>query len=160
MKYVISVALVFFSINSYAENSFSTYDVRVIDGDTIEVIPPNNRSERVRLLGIDAPESDQIYGAESTASLKKCVTNNQVTIQWLKRDQYDRIVGKVWANNVDCNLNQLSKGMAWHYKYYAKDQPVNDRKVYSLEESNAKSKQIGLWADPNPINPYNFRKGK
>lgn len=160
MKHFIPITLILLASNTYAENSFSTYNVRVIDGDTLEVIPPNQKSERIRLLGIDAPESNQAYGKESKATLKECVANNQVTIQWLERDQYDRIIGKVWANNTDCNLNQVHKGMAWHYKYYAKQQPVNDRKTYSLEESYAKSQRIGLWADPNPINPYNFRKRK
>lgn len=82
----------------------------VIDGDTVEVIPVIGKSERVRLLGIDAPESQQEYGSESTAELSQCVNNAIVTIEWTERDRYDRLLGKVIANNADCNLNQLQKG--------------------------------------------------
>lgn len=160
MKYMLPIALLLSATNLYAANSFSTNKVRVIDGDTVEVIPPNQKSERVRLLGIDAPESDQSYGSASKVALQRCVANKKVTIQWAERDQYGRIIGKIWADNVDCNLNQLYKGMAWHYKYYAKQQPVNDRKKYSSVEKSAKSKRVGLWSESNPVNPYNFRKRK
>lgn len=96
---MLSIALLLSATNLYAASSFSTNKVRVIDGDTVEVIPPNQKSERVRLLGIDAPENDQSYGSASKAALQRCVANKKVTIQWAERDQYGRIIGKVKAGS-------------------------------------------------------------
>lgn len=139
-------------------NSFSTNQVRVIDGDTIEVIPSNRKSERVRLLGIDAPESNQAYGKKSTSTLSQCVQDKTVTIQWFQRDQYSRLLGKVWANGVDCNLHQVKIGSAWHYKYYQNQQQPADQISYSNAEADARKNKLGLWRNPNAINPYQFRR--
>lgn len=156
--YLLVVLSPLLASNAYSANSFSTFDVRVIDGDTIEVLPKNKRSERIRLLGIDAPESSQAYGQHSKQSLQQCINNKEVTIEWNQRDRYSRMIGKVLAEGVDCNLQQVENGMAWHYKYYANQQSVNDRKTYSSSEKTAQRKKLGLWADPNPINPYHYRK--
>lgn len=138
--------------------TFTTNQVRVIDGDTLEVIPPNKKSERIRLLGIDAPESKQEFGSISSSTLQKCVGNGSVKIEYRERDKYSRILGKVWANGVDCNLNQVKTGSAWHYKYFQNQQPPADRISYSEAEKRAKNNNLGLWANPNPINPYKYRK--
>lgn len=132
--------------------------IRVIDGDTLEVIPHNRKSERIRLLGIDAPESSQVYGREATNTLKKCVSSGKVKVQYRERDKYSRILGKVWSNGVDCNLYQVKVGSAWHYKYFQKQQPSADRASYSKAEVNAKKNKLGLWANPHAENPYNYRK--
>lgn len=108
-------------------NVLNATGTRVIDGDTIEVTQTSGQSERVRLLGIDAPESAQEYGTESTTALSQCVSNAIVTIEWTERDRYDRLLGKVVANNVDCNLNQLQKDASWHYKEYQSSQTPYDR---------------------------------
>lgn len=144
----------------YKPNVLNTTGVRVIDGDTVEVIQQSGQSERVRLLGIDAPESKQEYGAESTSELAQCVNNAIVTIEWTERDRYDRLLGKVVANSVDCNLNQLQKGAAWHYKEYQSSQTPYDRIEYANAEIVARLNGRGLWANRYPIKPSDYRKGK
>jgi endonuclease YncB( thermonuclease family) len=57
---------------------------------------------------------------------------------------------------VDANLEQVKAGMAWHYKQYQKEQTPSDRALYS-EADRAKAGHIGLWADPNPTPPWEFR---
>lgn len=133
--------------------------VRVIDGDTLEVIPVSGQSERVRLMGIDAPESDQPYGNTSKSSLETCVSPGNVTIEWIKKDQYDRLVGKVLVGSKDCNLEQLKNGMAWHYKQYQSEQTQSDQLTYSNAEVLAKSAKTGLWQDNCPIAPWDWRQG-
>lgn len=133
--------------------------VRVIDGDTLEVIPVSGQSERVRLMGIDAPESDQPYGNTSKSSLETCVSLGNVTIEWIKKDQYDRLVGKVLVNSKDCNLEQVKKGMAWHYKQYQSEQTQSDQLTYSNAEVLARGAKVGLWQDSCPIAPWDWRKG-
>lgn len=61
---------------------------------------------------------------------------------------------------LDANLSQITTGMAWWYRYYAKEQSVEDRRNYESAEGKAKARQIGLWAHKSPINPYNWRKKK
>ena len=144
----------------YEPNVLNATGTRVIDGDTVEVTQASGQSERVRLLGIDAPESAQEYGTESTTALSQCINNAIVTIQWTERDRYDRLLGKVIANNVDCNLNQLQKGAAWHYKEYQSSQTPYDRIEYANAEIVARSNGRGLWANRYPIKPSDYRSGK
>ena len=144
----------------YEPNVLNATGTRVIDGDTVEVTQASGQSERVRLLGIDAPESAQEYGTESTTALSQCVNNAIVTIEWTERDRYDRLLGKVVANNVDCNLNQLQKGAAWHYKEYQSSQTPYDRIEYANAEIVARSNGRGLWANRYPIKPSDYRSGK
>lgn len=147
---------------SYADSAsfqlLQVKDARVIDGDTLEVLPFNGRSERIRLLGIDAPESKQRFGNASRLSLASCLKKGQIRVQYRQKDKYSRLLGKVWAGDTDCNLYQVKQGMAWHYKYFQNQQPVNDRTFYSNAEKQAKQKKLGLWSDPHPVNPYNYRK--
>jgi len=133
--------------------------IRVIDGDTVEVIPTTGKSERIRLLGIDAPESKQDYGTQSTQALQQCVDDKNVSIEWTERDRYDRLLGKVIADGKDCNLNQVVQGAAWHYKYYQQGQLAYDRLAYANAEVLARSQQQGLWASDNLTAPWDFRRG-
>lgn len=133
---------------------------RVIDGDTIEIINTGSLSERVRLVGIDAPESDQPFGRQSKENLKQCLNQHHITVEWSKRDKYERILGKVFADAYDCNLEQVAKGYAWHYKFFAEQQPNIDRVNYADAESNARVSKLGLWSSNCQIEPYFWRKNK
>lgn len=132
--------------------------VRVIDGDTVEVLIDGKPSERVRLLGIDAPESKQSFGDASKATLEECVAGAQVTIAYKEIDRYDRMLGKVFAGNTDCNYRQVVAGSAWHYKQYSKGQPNDDADIYADAEKVAQLQKQGLWSDLNAQEPWNFRK--
>ena len=70
------------------------------------------------------------------------------------------MLGKIVHDGVDVNLEQVKTGYAWWYRYYAKTQPEADRVSYEEAEDTAKADKRGLWAEPNPINPYDWRKGK
>lgn len=139
----------------------------VTDGDTIKVLDANNREIKVRLSGIDAPERGQPYGTVSRQHLASMVAGKEVRVESTKIDRYGRVIGKVWVQPADCptcgktldaNLAQVTAGMAWWYRYYAKEQSPEDRGRYESAEEEAKARDWGLWADPNPINPYAWRK--
>lgn len=133
--------------------------IRFIDGDTIELKYDDGRqSDRVRLNGIDAPESSQEYGAESTQSLQSCMDNGQVTVRYKKSDQYGRLLGVVMAGDTDCNYNQVKVGSAWHYKQYQKEQPAGNAEKYATAENQARAGTKGLWANSNPQAPWSYRK--
>ena len=140
-------------------NVITAKSVRVIDGDTLEIIPTKGASERIRLLGIDAPESNQAHGAYSTQTLQQCVNQGQAIVEWFEQDRYQRLLGKVRANGVDCNLNQIQQGAAWHYKQYQQSQSEFDRLNYANAEVNARRQAIGLWASSTVVAPWDYRRG-
>jgi len=134
--------------------------VSVTDGDTIKVLDSNNVQHKIRLTGIDAPEKNQPYGKASKEHLAALIAGKKVKVESNKNDRYGRVLGKVWIDDTDANLEQLKAGYAWWYKNYAKDQSAADRIAYESAEKTAREAKLGLWVEPSPINPYEWRKRK
>ena len=132
--------------------------VRIADGDTVTVLDSTNTQNRIRLEGIDAPESHQAFGTQSKKSLSEMVFGKDVTVVYKKTDQYGRIVGKILLDGNDINLEQVKAGMAWHYKEYQKEQTPQDRELYASAEEEARKARRGLWQDNDPVEPSAFRK--
>lgn len=131
--------------------------IHIADGDSLTLMV-DNTPHKIRLLGIDAPERSQAYGKQSRVALNRAVNGKQVTVKWSKRDDYGRIVGKVIYKGRDINLQQLQKGMAWHYKHYEREQELEDRSRYAQAEYLAQRDKLGLWQDANPVAPWKFRR--
>jgi endonuclease YncB( thermonuclease family) len=160
MKKITFIILLFFSLLSFAEELIGKV-IKVSDGDTITVLDSNNQKHKIRLKGIDAPESQQAFGDISTQSLSELVYDKEVVVNWDKKDKYYRILGKVIIDGRDANYEQLKKGLAWYYKQYEKDLNDEDKKKYSEAEEWARNYTEGLWADSNSIPPWEYRrKGK
>lgn len=153
--YVLVIALA--AIRAQAD-SFDGRVVAVTDGDTITVLAAGNIQERIRLAGIDAPERGQSFGQASKQLLSDQVYGRQVAIEWAKRDRYGRVVGKVLVDGRDANLEQVRAGMAWHFKKYENEQALDDRLAYGRAESAARDARIGLWSDPAPVAPWEWRR--
>ncbi len=142
---------------SWTKNSFSPgiitgKVVSVLDGDTIEVITGNKTQHRVRLDGIDAPEKSQPFGKKSTKNLKKYIAGKVINVHYTKKDKYGRILGTIYLNDMNINLQQIKDSFAWVYAKYCKKQSYYDAEKY------AKQKKIGLWSDPIP--PWKYRHKK
>ncbi|MBX7132191.1 MAG: thermonuclease family protein [Fimbriimonadaceae bacterium] len=131
--------------------------VGVADGDTITVLVDGRESVKVRLAGIDAPEKAQPFGAVSKRHLSDRVFGRAVTVEWTKKDKYGRVVGRVIADGEDVCLDQVRSGLAWHYKRYATEQPANQQTAYASAEAQARQEKFGLWSQPNPVPPWEFR---
>ena len=139
--------------------------ISITDGDTITIKDVKNEEYRIRLGEIDAPEKSQEYGAESTQVLKDLVLDKQVKIFWKKKDHFSwktsdhqvkigRIIGGVYIDDRFINRELVEQGAAWHYKEFSKDETL------PVAEDYAKEHKYGLWAKPNPISPWNYRKRK
>ena len=128
--------------------------VRVADGDTITVLDAANAQHKVRLEKIDAPEKGQAFGAVAKSHLAELVAGKFVRVEWEKRDKYGRVLGVVYVGETTANLQMVKDGYAWHYKRF------DNTPVYSQAENAAREKRLGLWADGNPIAPWDFRKVK
>jgi len=134
--------------------------VGLADGDTITVLDSQQTQHKVRLMGIDCPEKSQPFGQNAKQSLSDLVFGQPVSVEWQKLDRYGRIVGKVLVNGQDANLEQIRRGMAWHFKKYDREQEPLDRGTYSQAEIEARMGNRGLWSDPEPIPPWDWRKSK
>ena len=131
--------------------------IHVQDGDTITVLDDTNTQHKIRLTGIDAPEKRQAFGNDSKQSLVEQVAGQSVAVEWLKVDKYGRKVGKVLLAGLDCNLEQVKRGLAWHYKQYQREQSPVDQQSYAAAEIEARAAKLGLWRDAYQIPPWEFR---
>ena len=134
--------------------------VGVSDGDTITVLDEQKRQHKIRLEGIDAPESNQDYGSRAKQSLSDLVFGKTVTVISSKKDKYGKTLGRVTLDGKDIGREQIKCGMAWFYRAYQADLPENVAAIYELGEVRAKAEKRGLWADASPVPPWDFRRGK
>ena len=131
---------------------------KVMDGDTIIVTDDAGISHKIRLLGIDAPESKQVFGDEATAYLSKKLLNKILRVAGSDKDRYGRLLGKLIYNSEDINLDLVAQGMAWHYKKYQNTQALKDQFLYSNAEIHASENKLGVWQESNPIPPWEWRR--
>ncbi len=135
--------------------------IRVADGDTLTIlIEPIKLDMPVRLSGIDAPEKGMPFGQVSKTSLSDLAFGKLATVIWGKKDKYGRIVGKVLIDGQDVNLEQVNRGLAWHFKEYQDEQSVEEREAYAKAEIAASARHLGLWQDKDPVPPWAWRKAK
>ena len=126
-----------------APREFEATVLRVSDGDTITVRTGDFEDIRVRLYGIDAPESNQPGGAEATAYLKP-LQGQTVRIIEMDVDRYSRTVALVEHGGRALNLDLAAQGHAWYYGQYCKRQPICGQ--IQAAEGEAKAARRGLWA--------------
>ena len=127
--------------------------VRVLDGDTIEVLH-NQHPERIRLSGIDCPEKGQAFGKKAKQAASELAFGKEVTVQTYGHDKYTRTIGDVILPD-GMNLNQelVKQGWCWWYRKYA----PGDTVLEGLE-TEAMEARKGLWVDPQPVPPWEWRK--
>lgn len=126
--------------------------ISIPDGDTLNVINSRNKKIKIRLYGIDAPETKQKYGQASRDYLRQLVKNKKLTYKIRSKDDYGRVVATLYGNNQDLNYEMIKAGWAWHYKHYYKS------KKYADAEKNARNQKKGLWKDKKPQAPWDFRR--
>ncbi|PUE40254.1 thermonuclease family protein [Limnohabitans sp. Bal53] len=146
--------------SAHATQVLQALVVGVSDGDTITVLDAGKHQHKIRLQGIDAPEKAQAYGQKSKESLSALVYKKNVQVIWAKKDRYGRTVGQVIVGGLDACLEQVKRGMAWHYKDYQAEQSAEDRVLYDRAEIQARSQRLGLWQDAAAQEPSAFRRQK
>jgi micrococcal nuclease len=130
--------------------AFAGQVVAVQDGDTLSVMR-DGRSERVRIYGIDAPETRQDFGNRAKEFLSQLVFGQMVEVEVRDIDRYGRSVGRVLRDGQDVGLAVVRAGFAWHFTRYSNDA------VLATAEREARATRRGLWAQTGPVPPWEHR---
>ena len=128
--------------------------VSVADGDTLTCLSTKKEPIKVRLNQIDAPEHKQDFGKAAKKALSGYVFGKNVSLKTNGRDKYGRIIAEVYLDGTNINKAMVKNGHAWAYREY-----VTDNEYLELEKA-ARSQSKGLWSQPNPIYPSEFRHGE
>jgi len=132
---------------------------KIVDGDTIHMTTPEQTKLKVRLYGIDAQESyhktDQPYGEKAKNALYDKVMGKQIKLDIIAIDRYRRMVGIIWLDNRNINLEMVREGHAEAYIEYL-EEPYKKEFLEAQEE--AKLAKKGIWSLPEYERPTDFRK--
>ena len=125
--------------------------VAVTDGDSITILYENRRMD-IELAGVDCPELDQPWGKQAQQLTSYLILGKRILIWPIRRDEKERIVSFVFSEEINVNKALLRTGLAWH------DRTTFDDSLLKALEMEARIAEKGLWSDPNPIPPWEFRK--
>lgn len=153
--FVLFILFFAFSIQSWFFSQSNEF-LRVIgikDGDTVVLLTAAKTEITVRLSEIDAPERKQAFGTVSRTFLSDLIFGKEVKLEKLGTDRYGRTLGFIYLRNgTNVNLEMVKNGMAWQYEKYSKSA------VLKKAQASAKSMKVGLWRDPYPVAPWEFRR--
>lgn len=127
--------------------------IGVTDGDTITVLLAGHDQVKVRLANIDAPEKAQPFGQRSKQALSDLAFGKAIECNQSGLDRYGRTIAVCSVGSMVINLAMVKSGMAWVYRKYAHDVPE-----YYAAEDEARRQRLGLWADSDPVPPWEWRK--
>ena len=144
--------LLFLSSCSLVQTDFQAKVVAVKDGDSLEVLDSNQQRLIIRLSHIDCPEYGQPYSNAAKKFASDFSYGKQVTLEQTDTDRYGRLVCEVFVEGESLNLALVKNGLAWHHRRYSDDPDFADA------EEDARDQKIGLWADPNAVPPWKWRK--
>ncbi len=137
-----------------ASPDFSAKVIRIIDGDTLEVLY-GELPVMIRLAHIDCPEKrgKQPFGNKAKQALSNLCFGQNVEIKYDSKDRNGRYICVIFnEDGLNVNKEMIRLGLAWHYKKYSSNQE------YAELEKEARNSKIGLWSDPNPVPPWEWRK--
>jgi micrococcal nuclease len=128
--------------------------VRIRDGDSIVVLEGGAQIE-VRLHGVDAPELAQAFGRRAKRLAGDLAFGRQVRLETRGKDAYGRTLAEViLPDGRSLNRELVSAGFAWWYRKYTDDADLAAR------EGAARAARHGLWADADPVPPWEFRESR
>jgi micrococcal nuclease len=148
------LALALMPCVSQAAESWTGWVSWVMDGDTVLLVREGQHEPiKLRIDGIDAPETCQPGGAESRDELIRLVLRKSVQVVDLGQDVYGRQIGRLTLNGVDLGAEMVRSGMAWAYRFRTGKGP------YALLQRQAQKQKMGVFAVPEAaMSPPVFRK--
>jgi endonuclease YncB( thermonuclease family) len=148
----ILIAILLSIVLTFTVNAISTTGkvIGISDGDTITILR-NGRTEKIRLFGVDCPENSQAYGNGAKQFTSSMVVGKPVRIERRNQDKYGRTVANIYIGSRCLNTELVRAGYAWQYREFSKDVAI------ARLEQNARTAKRGLWADPHPVPPWQYR---
>lgn len=133
----------------------------VISGDAVNIESSTGKKIEVRLLGVAAPKQEQRFYSDSKKNLQRCLARESIHLYYQDTDSKGRILGKFVSavDGVDCNLEQVKSGYAWHNKSEEALQYEVDRFKYANAEVGARMSDFGLWSEDELVAPWDFKSG-
>lgn len=154
-KLLLPIMIVVFPVASWGNSTtFEAKVVKIVDGDTITALDAQNTSIKIRMYGIDAPESKQAFGQKAKQALTTAIATKIITVIDHGTDIYGRMLGTIWLDGYDINASMVDSGYAWVYRF--EDSAIVPG--YIKYESAAQKETKGLWADTNPVPPWQWRQ--
>lgn len=130
--------------------------IRVADGDTVTVYTKERERKKIRLYGVDAPEAGQDWGPEAADFVRDLVFLQEVEVSVINHDRYGREVALVrLADGRILNEELVRNGHAWVYRRYCKEAFCDN---WIALELVARAQKRGLWSQPSPTAPWNWRR--
>jgi len=151
VKFFLYAILILFPIASFSQLTGKV--VAIADGDTFTLLV-NNQQIKIRLHGIDCPEKGQDFSKAAKDYLSDYVFDKVVNVRTMSKDRYRRTIGVVSIDGINFNEKLLEAGLAWHFKKYDKNP------AWAKLEETARKNKRGLWVNANPVQPWEWRKGK
>ncbi len=161
MKRLVVIALLILCCHTLPANANTLQGLvrEVHDGKTIS-IENTGRRIKVVLKGMDAPEPDQPYGDVALRHLTSLILNRPVAIELNGLGAGSTLIGKVICAERDIALQMIRDGAAWFERSYENGLSEADRRLYDASEQAARSEHRGIWQDPSPTPPWEWRQAK
>lgn len=159
----ISTLILLSAADGHAARTIEGVVRAVYDGDTILLATREESRLKVRLYGIDAPETakpdkaGQPFGSISKRTLMYKIMGRQVSAEIVDIDQYQRAVAVIRYAGRDINHEMVAEGMAWAYRQYLQGAYESE---YIGAENHARSRRAGIWREANPQPPWEFRQAQ
>lgn len=138
------------ALNAQAE-SFEAKVLAVMDGDTV-FVQSGPFKAKLRLVNIDAPEKAQPFGKQSQESLQSLIGGKVIHVESKAVDKFGRTIAVISIGDINVNEEQVRRGMAWAYSR------SREGRTYARLQSEAQQARLGLWAQPAPQQPSQWRK--
>jgi micrococcal nuclease len=166
--FILLSVFIFYTAMPAATRTVEGIAIQVSDGDTFKLETVEGTKLKIRLYGIDAPETGKIdritgkisksgqpYGEEAYRALESKILGKKAKVDIMAIDRYKRMVGIIYIDSRNINLEMVKEGWAWAYREYL-DRPYISK--YLNTEKEARAKRLGLWQQANPQPPWEFRK--
>ncbi len=164
IKYLLPVFFVFFSCNGHKSGNYKSTGsginnqtngkvIAIIDGDTYDMLLDGNKTIRIRMEGVDAPEKGMPFYKVAKNYLGFLCFKKNVRLEIRSIDNHSRTVSYSYLEDgKELSHEMIKAGLAWHFKKYSSDS------VLSNLEIEARILKLGLWSVNNPMPPWVNRK--
>ncbi len=157
VKKLLAVATIAFCLPLLV--SAATLQAKVVEiqsGNTL-IVTNTNRPLRIRLKAVVPPEVGQAFSDAAREHLRALVFEKAVTVDYTHlADGY--LEAKVFLNGIDIGSQMLRDGVVWYNHSSDYQLTESDRDLYERCEQAARTEKRGLWQDPSPVAPWEFRR--